>query len=375
MPWGVVSLMSLRQEFVRLSEKKAVSFTELCQRYAISRKTGYKWLGRYRQQGSEGLADHSRRPKKSPGQLPEAKEQALVSLRGSYPSWGARKIRRLLKNQGEKTLPASSTITAVFHRHGLIDANSKAAKPNWQRFEREMPNSLWQMDFKGPLATVGGPAQALTVLDDHSRFNLCLKALPDQTRESVKPALTETFRLYGLPNSIIMDNGSPWGRDLAHPYTRLTVWLMRLRVSVSHSRPYHPQTLGKDERFHGTLTRELLMGRQWQDLPDLQAALARFRHQYNFIRPHDALGLEVPASRYQVSLRSFPESLPPIEYDPGVIVRKVQQKGELSFKGKIFKVGHAFAGHPVGFKATATDGVFDVLFCHQTIRQINLREL
>jgi len=142
MPWGVVSLMSLRQEFVRLSERKAVSFTELCQRYGISRKTGYKWLGRYRKDGREGLADQSRRPKKSPGQLSEAKEQALVSLRASYPNWGARKIRRLLNNQGEKTLPASSTITAVFHRHGLIDAGSKAAKPNWQRFEREVPNSL-----------------------------------------------------------------------------------------------------------------------------------------------------------------------------------------------------------------------------------------
>ena len=133
--------------------------------------------------------------------------------------------------------------------------------------------------------------------------------------------------------------------------------------------------MGKDERFHGTLNRELLMRRQWQGIPDLQAAFAFFRHQYNFIRPHDALGLEVPASRYQVSLRSFPESLPPIDYDPGVMVRKVQQKGEIYFKGKILKVGHAFSGYPVGLKATATDGVFDVLFCHQTIRQINLREL
>jgi hypothetical protein len=133
--------------------------------------------------------------------------------------------------------------------------------------------------------------------------------------------------------------------------------------------------MGKDERFHGTLNRELLGKRQWQDLADLESAFERFRQRYNFIRPHDALGLEVPASRYQVSLRSFPESLPSIEYDPGVAVRKVQQKGEFSFKGKILKVGQAFSGYPVGLKTTATDGVFDVLFCHQTIRQINLREL
>ena len=375
MPWGVVSLMSLRQEFVRLVERKAVSFTQLCQRYGISRKTGYKWLGRYGQQGAQGLADHSRRPKHSPNQLPQATEQPLVRLRESYPRWGARKIRRLLKNQGQTQVPACSTITAVFHRHGLIDSNSQAAKPNWQRFEREVPNSLWQMDFKGPLPTVGGPAHALTVLDDHSRFSLCLKALPNQKRESVQKALTETFRRYGLPNSMLMDNGPPWGNDPVYVYTRLTVWLLQLRISVSHSRPYHPQTMGKDERFHGTLSRELLAKRQWQDIPDLQGAFDPFRHQYNFIRPHDALGLEVPASRYQVSLRSFPESLPPVEYDPGVAVRKVQQKGEISFKGKTLKIGQAFSGYPVGLKPTSTDGIFDVVLCHHTIRQINLREL
>jgi transposase InsO family protein len=375
MSWGVVSLMSLREEFVQLVEgRTTMSLAKLCQRYGISRKTGYKWLGRYRKQGLEGLADHSRRPKHSPRQLPEGKEQSLVTLRYNHPRWGARKIRRLLSNQGEAGVPACSTITAVFHRHGLIDSSSQAAKPNWQRFEREVPNSLWQMDFKGPLATVRGKAHALTVLDDHSRFNLCLKALPNQQGESVQQALIATFRLYGLPNTMIMDNGPPWGGDPDYPYTVLTMWLIRLHVGVSHSRPYHPQTMGKDERFHATLNRELLRARQWQDIPDLERAFQSFRHQYNFIRPHDALGLEVPASRYQVSLRSFPESLPPIEYDPGVTVRKVQQKGEISFKGKTLKVGKAFAGYPVGLKSSSTDGLFDVLFCHHTVRQINLKE-
>lgn len=375
MPWGVVSLMSLRQEFVRLSESKTVSFAELCQRYAISRKTGYKWLGRYRQQGGDGLANLSRRPKRSPAKLDDAKEQALLSLRQRYPRWGARKIRRLLSKQSQGVVPACSTITRVFHRHGLIDTQSAAAKPNWQRFEREMPNSLWQMDFKGPVATVSGPAQALTVLDDHSRFSLCLKALPNQKTPSVQQALIETFRLYGLPNTMIMDNGSPWGYGPApKAYTQLTVWLIRLQITVSHSRPYHPQTMGKDERFHGTLDRELLRGRQWRDIPELQHGFEGFRYQYNFIRPHDALGLEVPASRYRVSLRCFPENLPPIQYDPGVKVRKVQQKGEISFQGKTLLVGKAFCGYPVGLKGTHSDGVFDVLFCHQTVGQINLRE-
>src|SRR5262249_23925118 len=141
MPWGVVSLMSLRQEFVRMSEKKAVSFTELCQRYGISRKSGYKWLGRYRKQGAEGLIDQSRRPKSRRGKLAKPPENPLRCLRPRPPGGGARKIRFLLKPKG-KAMPACSTITALFHRHGLIEPNAQA-KPNWQRFERELPNSLW----------------------------------------------------------------------------------------------------------------------------------------------------------------------------------------------------------------------------------------
>lgn len=372
MPWGVVSLMSLRQEFVELLEKRVVSFSELCRRHRISRKTGYKWLGRYREHGIDGLADQSRRPKNSPAKLSKSTEQAVLELRQCHPRWGARKIRRLLKDRGQPQ-PASSTITTLFHRHGLIEPSAQA-KPNWQRFEREVANSLWQMDFKGPLVTLAGPAHALTVLDDHSRFSLCLKALPDQKGESVKHALSETFRLYGLPNSMLMDNGAPWGGQPAHPYTTLTMWLLRLNVRVSHSRPYHPQTMGKDERFHGTLSRELLENRQWKDLSDLDGAFEQFRHKYNFIRPHQALNLEVPASRYQVSLRSYPETLPPIEYESGVSVRKVQQKGEISFHGKTLKVGKAFRGYPVALKATSSDGVFDVLFCRQTIGQIDLRK-
>jgi len=190
----------------------------------------------------------------------------------------------------------------------------------------------------------------------------------------VKQALTDTFRCYGLPDTILVDNAGPWGSDAEHAHTALTVWLMLLGVFVSHSRPYHPQTLGKDERFHGTLQQELLSVYQWRDLDHLQAACDRWRDEYNFERPHEALGLEVPASRYRPSLRCFPQTLPAIEYPDGVYVRKVQQTGELSFQGRSLRVGKAFAGYPIGLRPTGTDGVYDVLFCHHTIRQIDVRE-
>lgn len=169
------------------------------------------------------------------------------------------------------------------------------------------------------------------------------------------------------------DNGSPWGCDWAHPYTPLTVWLLRLGVGVSHGRPYHPQTQGKEERFHRTLETELLRTQQWRDLAHCQAAFDRWRESYNTERPHDALALAVPASRYQPSLRTFPATLPPIMYPTGMAVRRVQYGGQLSIRGRTLRVPKAFAGYPVGLHPTETDGVFTVWFCSHCITQLDLR--
>jgi transposase InsO family protein len=374
MAWKEVSTMSLREEFVRLAAQGAVSFKELCERYEISRKTGYKWLKRHASQGSGGLMDLSRRPHSFPQQLSESEEKPIIQWREQHRMWGARKIQRLLKEHAVKRVPATSTITRVFHRHGLMEVESKVPTQKWQRFEHPVPNSLWQMDFKGPVNTLAGKAHPLTVLDDHSRFNLCLQALPNEQTAGVKDTLTDTFCRYGLPDRIAVDNGGPWGSDAEHPYTPLTVWLIRLGVSVSHSRPYHPQTLGKDERFHGTLKRELLSRRQWQDRSDLQRSLDPWREEYNWIRPHEALGLAVPGSRYKPSLRSFPEKLQPLEYPNALYVRKVQQGGAFSLQGHTLWVSKAFAGYPIGLIPTTTDGVLEVRFCHQKIALVNLRE-
>lgn len=374
MPWKEVSTMSLREEFVRSAEQHQLSFQELCERYQISRKTGYKWLKRYAREGSSGLADLSRRPRKFPNQLSDTEEKPIVELRGEHRIWGARKIRRLLQDRQVERVPAMSTITRVFHRHGLMEAQGQAAVKSWQRFEHPVPNSLWQMDFKGAVNTLAGRAHPLTVLDDHSRFNLCLQALPNEQTAGVQHILTDTFRRFGLPDRMGVDNGSPWGSDAEHVYTRLTVWLIHLGIRVSHSRPYHPQTLGKDERFHRTLNRELISRRQWQDRFDLQSAFDPWREQYNWIRPHEALGLAVPGSRYKSSLRSFPEKLQPLEYPNALYVRKVQQGGAFSLLGRTLWVSKAFAGYPIGLMPTTTDGVLEVKFSHQKIALIDLRQ-
>ncbi len=373
MPWKAFSVMSLRHEFVDMSQEITVSLSELCRRFNVSRKTGYKWLKRYLEEGVQGLADRSRRPHRIRYHIPQAEEDAIVCLRKKHPTWGARKIRRRLQDSGSEKPPACSTITTILHRHDLVDPEGPGGRQDWQRFEHPVPNGLWQMDFKAPVPTLAGPCQPLTILDDYSRFNLCLEALPNQQTNEVQKTLTTTFRRYGLPNRLVVDNGSPWGSDAEHPYTPLTVWLIRLGIGVSHSRPYHPQTLGKEERFHRTLEHDLLSRFQWRDALHLQAAFGPWRHEYNFERPHDALGLAVPASRYRPSLRCFPESPPTIEYPSEVSVRKVQQRGELCFRGRTFKISKAFCGYPIGLRPTTIDGVFDVLFCHQQVSQIDLR--
>lgn len=372
MPWPQVSVMDLRREFLFLSVQEGSNVSDLCRRYGISRKTGYKWRGRAGS-GDGDVSDRSRRPHGSPWRTSAAMEAAVLAVRGEHPRWGGRKIARRLEDLGLADVPAPSTVTAILRRHGIALEQSTTAGP-FQRFERDRPNELWQMDFKGHIALAQGRCHPLTVLDDHSRFSLCLMACANEQGTTVEGHLVAAFRRYGLPEWIITDNGAPWGDTADRPYTPLGVWLLRLGIGISHSRPLHPQTMGKDERFHRTLKAEVLGGPPFADLARCQQAFDRWRHVYNTERPHDALGLAVPASRYAPSPRLFPERLPPIEYGTGHAVRRVQQGGWISFKGHGFRLPKAFAGYPVGLVPTATDGQWTVIFASRRIAQIDLRD-
>jgi transposase InsO family protein len=318
--------------------------------------------------------DRSRRPHCSPERTPLQVEQVVLAVRDAHPAWGARKLRVWLLARGHEHLPSPSTITAILQRQGRIDAVEGLKHKTWQRFEHQAPNQLWQMDFKGHFALSVGRCHPLTVLDDHSRFALGLEACPDETGNTVRRRLTTIFRRYGLPDRMVMDNGSPWGYDDDHHHTPLTVWLLRLGIGVSHSRSYHPQTQGKDERFHRTLKAEVLQGRTFADLVQCQRTFDPWRTLYNLERPHEALGMAVPASRYQVSCRSFPETLPPVEYGPDDLVRRVGDKGRISVHNRLFKVGKAFKGLPVAIRPAAADGAYNVFFMTYDIAQIDLRQ-
>ncbi len=375
MPW-VGSVESQRLEFCRLVESGFdVAFSVLCARFGISRKTGYKWLDRYRLEGPGGLVDRSRAPVSSPSRTPEVMVAKVLDMRREHPAWGGRKIRRRLINLGNVDVPAPATITGILRRHGLIDPPEPQAG-GFTSFVADQPNDLWQMDFKGWFMTGTGRCDPFDVLDDHSRYSLRLEAGRNQEGATVKASLTDTFSTYGTPKRILCDNGQPWGTSQAgYRWTTLTVWLLDLGISVTHSRPRHPQTLGKDERFHRTLKLEVISTRQqWDSHQQIQTAFDKWRHIYNFERPHDSLNESVPADRYQPSPREMPTRIEPVGYPDGYEVRKVGAQARIRYRGDRYKIGKPFIGRHVGIIPTTTNGIYNVVYRHQTIKQIDMTQ-
>lgn len=368
MGWKRVTIMFQRKEFVTLAMQGEVTFTELCRRFGISRKTGYKFVRRYREEGVEGLRDRSRRPGGSPNATPPGTERLILDLRDRHPAWGGRKLKRRAEDTGHEGVPSPSTITQILRRNGKISPEDSGKHKGWQRFEAERPNDMWQMDFKGHFPVREGRCHPLTVLDDHSRYSLCIGACGNERRDTVEGHLREVFRKYGLPRAMLTDNGPVWGRE----GTTLTVWLMSLGVGVLHSRACHPQTLGKDERFHRTMNAEVVHDCRGREMSECQRLFDRWRVLYNTERPHEALGMKVPADCYRVSERALPERITEWEYSPSDVVRKVQDGGILHYKGREWRVGNAFKGQRVGIRPAEEDGKLNVFFRNFRIAQICL---
>ena len=372
MPWG--SALERREEFVRLASEAGANVSELCRRFGVSRSNGNKWLDRHKLEGSAGLQERSRRPRSSPGRTALELEARVLAIRVEHPVWGGRKIRRVLQREG-LTPPAASTITEILRRAGLLNGPGAGEARDWVRFEHVAPNDLWQMDFKGHFALGSSRCHPLTVLDDHSRYALEIGACGDERTATVRERLTRVFRRYGLPLRILADNGSPWGTSGSpQPHTPLTVWLLDLGVVMVHGRPYHPQTQGKDERFHRTLKAEVLDGRNFASLQQAQAAFDTWREVYNSKRPHEALGLETPSTRYRTSPRSMPQTIEPPSYEPHAHVRTVQDTGWISFKGRPVTCPRAFTGRRVALRATEVDGVFELCYRSHLLARVDLRQ-
>ena len=374
MPWKQVSAMDQREEFVRLALLEGTNRRELCRRFGISHETGYKWLNRFEAGAAEGFSDRSRRPLASPGRTAGEAEQRICEVRAAHPAWGARKIRAFLAVRGH-AMPAVSTVHQVLRRHGLI-LERDGAEPAGLRFEAAAPNDLWQMDFKGHSQLGDGSRlHPLTVIDDHSRFVPCIAALGSETGAEVKAALIPVFEVHGLPARLFTDNGNPWGGSQGNPWTRFRVWLLKLGVDLVHSRPYHPQSRGKNERFHRSLEEEVMSLRPLATRAAAQKAFDWWRQVYNHQRPHGALGHAVPASRYRPSPRPMPRKLMEPDYAEGTITRKVSSTaGYVSFKGRAWKVSDAFLGERLAIRPLETDGCYGIYFASHLIATIDLTQ-
>lgn len=372
MPWQETEAMEQRRMFVAqaLDPTRRRNMTSLCEQYGVSRKTGYKWLKRYEAAPSlMELAERSRRPQHSPRRTSDDLEARVVALRQQYPYGGEKLEEMLRRDQGAQL--DRRTIDRILKRRALI-LPEDTRPPSVGRFERSEPNDLAQMDFKGEYPVQGGYCFPLAILDDHSRFLLGLFALLSTALDPVQRCLTQVFEEFGLPNEMVMDHGVPWWNNAnGWGLTRLSVWLINLGITLIYARVGHPQTRGKNERFNGTMDRTL---RHWglpNDLAGFERVLPVYRHHYNHERPHTALSLAVPASRYRPSRRAYTPN--PVEwvYPPGAHVTRLNTQGCVRWAGQQFFVCEALAGQRVWCQPFEERVL--VTYRHMHVREINLR--
>lgn len=371
MPWEEKTVEETRLEFVKRVLSKEKSKSALCREYGISRPTGDKWIERYN--NKESLSDKSRRPFHTPNKIDSETEKRIVEARKDEPAIGAKKTRQMLINSGWKNPPAVSTINAVFKRNNLISKSASEAATPYKRFEKSEPNEMWQADFKGDFGMLNGNrCHPLSIIDDCSRFCINADAKGNQQLSGVKDSFIAAFREYGMPYSLLCDNGTPWGSSQSNSITRFEVWLMEHGVLTIHIRPLHPQAQGKVERFNGSYKRERLNFYTPANLEDAQRCREEYKAFYNNIRPHESLDMEVPAKKYKHSKIEYTEQIVPWEYESSAKIRKIKSSGYLTFGGQGYFLSEGLGEKEVALFPTETDGVFNIVFRQFRVAKLNL---
>ena len=364
MPWKEMLPMDQKIRFIADYRRDYATFSELCARYGVSRKTGYKWVDRYEEIGPRGLEDLSRRPHSSPCATPLPVVEQLLGLRRSHPSWGAKKLLRVLEKRGVTGLPGRSTCCDLLKRHGLVISARRRKYPGHPGRPVSLvsqPNDLWTADFKGQFKTRDGRyCYPLTVADASSRYLLACQGLRSTSLQLARPVFFRLFQEYGLPQVIRTDNGVPFATTALGRLSSLSVWWIRLGIFPELIEPAHPEQNGSHERMHRTLKRETAHPPKGS-LAAQQVCFNRFRTEYNEQRPHEALGLETPSSRYRPSSRVLPKTLPAMEYPAHHEVRYVSANGGIRWKCAWVGVTHTLAGEFVGLEEVG-DGLWDVYF-------------
>jgi putative transposase len=359
--------MEQRIEFA-LKAMRTLNFRALCQEYGVSAKTGYKWKQRFLEEGMEGMAEESRRPKRSSEQLPEEQVCEMVRLKMAHLPWGPRKIRELyLRRHGEAA--SESTFKRILERAGLTKKRRKRCSSEAGRLcsarRAAAANEVWTVDFKGWWRNGATRCEPLTVRDEHSRYVLEVRALEDARSETVRQSFERLFERQGLPGAIRSDNGSPFAsvRGLLG-LSRLSVWWVALGIDLERGRPGHPQDNGAHERMHRDMSHELeAMGECDQQAWDL------WRQTFNYERPHEALGMRCPGELYVSSQRKYEGTPEDIQY-PQMCTRRVCAKGTIRVDGERLFLSTSLGGWSVGLKPMAED-LMEVWFGRLLLGQID----
>jgi transposase InsO family protein len=362
-----------RESFVKEVNAGEKSKSSLCREYGITRKTGDKWLARYA--SGEGLEDRSKAPFHIANRTRPEQEAKVLEVRDAHPAWGPRKILHFLLRQGELDIPSKSAIGNILSRNGRIsEESSKAATPH-KRFQKECPNEMWQADFKGHFAMKdGNRCHPLTVLDDCSRFSLCIDAKDNERRQGVIESFERLFDENGLPGSLLCDNGNPWGNSQSTGYTQFEIWLMDHDILPIHGRIRHPQTQGKEERFHRTMNVELLKLVEIENMSHAQKCFDAFRKCYNHERPHEALNMRVPAEFYHPSGRKKPVKAASWDYPNEFVMRKIKSSGYFTFGNQGYFLSEAFAEKTVAVRESALENCVNIYYRGFRIARLNVRE-
>ena len=336
----------LRKEFVHAAES-CHNFSALCREFAITRKTGKKWCERY--VNEQPLSDQSRKPHSIANKTPPEIEKKIVDLRNENKGWGAKKIHQVLANEGHTDLPCVKTVNNILKRNGQISEEESLKHQPYQRFARENCNSLWQTDFKGEFKAANGKyCYPLDILDDCSRFLINITVYPS-TENVVKSTFKAAFEEYGMPRSVLSDNGAQFA-GFRQGYTRFEKWLMDHDVLPIHGRIKHPQTQGKIERFHRTMKSEVLKHQTFANCEEANKALNEWRFKYNNIRPHEALNMKRPADVYQPSTRRYVDTVKPFEYNGNNHIIKVNSWGYVRFDKWQVYLSETFIGEHIEFR-------------------------
>lgn len=375
MPWKASqSLGDQRAEFFRKHYEEGIPISKLCREYGISRKAAYKWKTRYDR--GEPLDDRSRRPKSSPGATPERVVAEIIKLREQHRFLGGHKISLILKRRGVENVPSGNTVTSILRNKDLLDKVAAKEARHYLRFRKDEANDMWQADFKGhfPLSD-GRRCHTLNVLDDYSRFCICCEPLLGESFELVKPVFVKAFKEYGLPFSLLCDNGSPWGgAKEGRGISIFETWLMELGILTIHGKPMHPQTQGKEERFNKSFTREALRYADTTDLISAKLSFDEFRRFYNTERPHWSLNNQVPVDLYHPSARPYSDSIEEWDYSEESQIRTVSGPGQVAFGGKVTYLSAGLIGKRVAFIPSKRDGIFNIIFRNFLVAKYDQRE-